>query len=57
MYKTLHSYSKDWPVTLTADEASFADAVAIPAITGWISQYIGVTFDDANGCILPLKWW
>jgi len=35
--------------SLTADEASFADAVAIPAITGWINQYIGVTFDDANG--------
>ena len=40
--------------TLTADEASFADAVAIPAIDEWINNYLGLKFDDANGALIRM---
>lgn len=33
--------------TLTADESSYANAVVIPAIEGWINEYLGIdTFYD-----------
>ena len=34
---------------LTADEASLLDAVVGPAIDEWINNYIGASYDDANG--------
>ena len=37
---------------LTADEASFASAVVIPAISQWLEEYTGVAFDDANGALV-----
>ena len=38
--------------SLTADEASFATTVAIPAITERISNYLGINYDDANGAFV-----
>lgn len=37
---------------LTADEASFANAVVLPAIDEFINNYLGVSFDDANGALI-----
>lgn len=38
--------------TLTADEASLLNSIVIPAIDEWINNYIGASFDDANGALV-----
>lgn len=37
--------------TLTVDEVSLLDAIIAPAITDWINNYIGATYDDTNGVV------
>lgn len=37
---------------MTADEASLFDSTVGPAITEWISNYIGATYDDDNGDLI-----
>lgn len=37
---------------LTADEQSLFNAVVGPAIDEWINNYLGMSFDDANGAVV-----
>lgn len=52
MYTSITLIQQKIGRTLTADEASFATTVAIPAITEWISNYLGISYDDANGAFV-----
>ena len=52
MYTSITLIQQKIGRSLTADEASFATTVAIPAITEWISNYLGINYDDANGAFV-----
>lgn len=52
MYTSITLIQQKIGRALTADEASFASAVVIPAIDEFINNYLGVQFDDANGALV-----
>lgn len=51
MYTTATLVQQKIGKTLTVDEASLLDSTVIPAIDEWINNYLGISYDDANGTV------
>ena len=51
MYTTVTAIQQKIGRVLTADEASLFEAIVGPAIDEWINNYLGMSFDDANGTV------